>query len=56
MGFFTTFWGAFVLIVLASAVVYVALSVNGKTPDPAGGHGHDDHGHGDDKHGAHAHH
>lgn len=51
MGFLTTFWGAFAAIVVASLVVIVALSINGATPDPEGGHGHDDHGHGHDDHG-----
>jgi hypothetical protein len=46
------FWTAFALFIVASALIYGALSVNGKTEAPAGdAHGHDDHGHGHDDHG-----
>jgi hypothetical protein len=39
-------WYALIGFVVASGVVYVALSINGKTNAPQGGHGHggDDHG------------
>ncbi|MFZ5815893.1 MAG: hypothetical protein ACOY93_11390 [Bacillota bacterium] len=46
------FWMWVLALVAASALVYFALSINGKT-EHAGGH--DDHGHGHDDHG-HAHH
>lgn len=38
-----SFWTALVGIVVASGVVFIAVSINGKT-ETAGGH--DDHGHG----------
>lgn len=45
-----SFWTAFGAIVVATAIVYVGLSLNGKTEHAGGhddhGHGHDDHGHG----------
>jgi hypothetical protein len=44
------FWIAVGAYVVACAVVYMALSINGKT-EQAGGHDSHDHGHG-----AHAHH
>jgi len=45
------FWIVLAAVVVASAVVYLGLSLNGKTP-VAGGH--DDHGH--DSHGHDSHH
>jgi hypothetical protein len=52
------FWMWTLAIVGASAVVYLALSINGKH-EHAGGHddhGHGGHGHGDHGHGGHGHH
>ena len=46
------FWTSIGALVVATVLVYLGLSLNGKT-ESAGGHddqGHDDHGHG---HGAH---
>ncbi|MDF2627962.1 MAG: hypothetical protein K0R39_1793 [Symbiobacteriaceae bacterium] len=42
------FWGAFGIYLVACVAVVLALSINGRTEQPAGdhGHGHDDHGHG----------
>lgn len=40
-----SFWVYFGAFIVASGVVYLALSINGKT-EAAGDHGHDDHGHG----------
>ncbi len=38
---------AVILYLIATGIVYVALSINGVTEAPQGdGHGHDDHGHG----------
>jgi hypothetical protein len=40
------FWTVLALLIVASALVYGALSINGSTDAPAGdahGHGHDDH-------------
>lgn len=48
-----SFWYGVIGVVVASVVVFVALSINGKTDAPAGdshGHGHDDHGHGHGHH------
>lgn len=51
------FWMATLAVVGASLLVFFALSINGVTEAPAGGHGHDDHGHGHDDHGhGHGHH
>jgi hypothetical protein len=49
------FWIWVAAWIVASLVVMAALSINGATEAPAGGHGHDDHGHGHDDHG-HGHH
>ena len=46
------FWVAFAIYLVACLAVIGALSINGKTAAPEGGH---DHGHGHDDHG-HAHH
>lgn len=47
------FWTAFIGVVVASVVVFIALSINGKTE---GADGHDAHGHDDHGHGGHGHH
>lgn len=39
-----SFWTALVGIIVASGVVFIAVSINGKDAETAGGH--DDHGHG----------
>lgn len=46
------FWGAFVAYLVGCVAVFFALSINGKTEQPGGahGHGHDDHGHGGGHH------
>lgn len=46
-----SFWYGVIGVVVASVVVFAALSINGKTDAPAGdSHGHDDHGHGHGHH------
>lgn len=47
------FWVWILGIVVASALVFIGLSLNGKTEGAAGGHdahGHDNHGHGHASH------
>jgi hypothetical protein len=49
-----SFWYGVLGVLGASALIFAALSVNGKTEPPAGhdnhGHGHDGHGHGHGHH------
>ncbi len=52
------FWTAFAGVLVASVIVFIATSINGKTEHAGGhddhghggGHGHDDHGHGHGHH------